>query len=124
MSKAEESPGETREYAGIARISGRFVRNGREEVVKEADEVVDPALLRGPVATVTRGYGLTLNLGNYESARFDVSLTMPCLPQDMDLCDEWCAAWVEKRVQAEVTQVRGSKESKEPKKKSGGAGVL
>jgi hypothetical protein len=100
------------EYAGIARISGRFVRSGKEEVVAETEEIIDPAVFTSAPAIVTRGYGLTLNLGNYESARFDVSLSMPCYPEDVDACDKWCAAWTEQRVQAEVSAVRGSKGGK------------
>ena len=58
---------------------------------------------------VTRGYGLTLNLGNYESARFDVTITMPCYPEDVEACDEWCRAWAEERTKQEMASVRGSK---------------
>lgn len=96
------------EYAGIARVSGRFVRSGKEEVITETEEIIEPAVFTGPVATVTRGYGLTLNLGNYESARFDVSITMPCYPEDVEHCDKWCAAWTQERAEKEIADVRGS----------------
>lgn len=105
MSTTERKPGE---YAGIARISGRFVRSGQEEVIAETEEIIEPAVFKTTPAIVTRGYGLTLNLGNYESARFDVSISMPCYPEDVDACDKWCAAWTEERCQAEVSAVRGS----------------
>jgi len=59
------------------------------------------------VAKVRRGYGLTLNLGNYESARCDVSIEVPCVLQDVGAADEWARAWVEKRVVQEVENVRG-----------------
>mgnify|MGYP003418022670 FL=1 len=97
------------EYGGVARIGARFVRSGKEEVIKETEEVIEPAVFKTAPAMVTRGYGLTLNLGNYESARFDVTIVMPCYPEDVDACDEWCRAWVEKRTVDEVASVRGSK---------------
>lgn len=103
------------EYAGVARIGVRFVRNGRDEDVRETEELVAVGKFDGPPAIVHRGYGLTLNLGNYESARFDVSISMPCYPEDVDACDAWAAAWAEQRVEKEVNSVRGSKKTKESK---------
>ena len=52
---------------------------------------------------------------------FDVSITMPCVPEDVDACDKWCAQWAEDRVQEEVSSVRGSKagDKKKPKASSG-----
>jgi len=110
---SNDKPGE---YAGVARIGVRFVRNGRDEDVRETEERVAVGVFDGPPAIVHRGYGLTLNLGNYESARFDVSISMPCVPEDVDACDAWCAAWTEQRVEAEVNSVRGSKRGRDGEK--------
>jgi len=107
------------EFAGIARVGARFVRSGKEEIITEVEEVIGIAKFESTPAMVTRGYGLTLNLGNYESARFDVSITMPCYPEDVDACDKWAAAWAEERVQQEMSSVRGGK--KKEKEKPAGA---
>lgn len=108
------------EYGGVARIGARFFRGATEdtESARETEEAFAPAMFTSQPAKVTRGYGLTLNLGNYESARFDVVIEMPCYPEDVDLCDEWCKAWAEKRAVHEASQVRGGKTASE-KKKSG-----
>lgn len=49
-----------------------------------------------PMANVGVKVGMTKNLGNYESLRVDVSLYMPCDPDDQsmhdtfDLVQNWC----------------------------------
>lgn len=100
---------EPSEYAGVARIGVRFVRRGVDQDVRDIEEVVAVAKFEDRPATVYRGYGLTLNLGNYESARFEVSISMPCVPEDVDACDAWCRAWCEARAEKEIESVRGKK---------------
>jgi len=59
-------------------------------------------------AKVTAGYGMTLNLGNYESARVDVGVTLPCYVEEIDeaykeavrLADEW--------IDAQVSKIKGT----------------
>lgn len=96
------------EEAAVAFIDGRFLHKGKEYKATASDEVVMVHDFKGPVARVRRGYGLTMNLGNYESARFDVTLELPCYPEDVDAADEFAKAWVEQRCEAEVAEVRGS----------------
>lgn len=94
------------EEAAVAFIDGRFVHKGEEYDARAKEEVVLVHDFKGPVARVRRGYGLTMNLGNYESARFDVILELPCYPEDIDAADEFAKQWVEKRCEAEVAEVR------------------
>jgi hypothetical protein len=53
--------------------------------------------------------GGTINLGNYESARFMVSIRVPCYREDVDAAFQTAKAWVEKRAEAEVNEIRGSR---------------
>ena len=94
------------EEAAIAFIDGRYLRKGKEYKSDASEEVVSVHNFDGPVARVKRGYGLTMNLGTYESARFDVTLELPCHVEDVDAADEFAKAWVEKRCEAEVAEVR------------------
>lgn len=96
------------EEAAIAFIDGRFLHKGKEYDSKSSEEVVHVHDFKGPVARVRRGYGLTMNLGNYESARFDVVLELPCVVEDIDTADEFARQWVEERCEAEVAEVRGN----------------
>jgi len=98
-----------KERAVIAFVNGRFLHRGDAYRETASEEVVAVHKFDGPVAMVRRGYGLTLNLGNYESARLDVSVEVPCHVEDVDAADEWARAWVEERVKAEVSDVRESK---------------
>lgn len=95
------------EEAAVAFIDGRFLHRGKEYEATAKEETVLVHNFEGPVARVRRGYGLTLNLGNYESARFDVVLELPCHVEDIDAADEYARRWVEKRCEAEVAEVRG-----------------
>lgn len=60
-------------------------------------------------AIITRGYGLTLNLGNYESARVDVGIRLPAYREEAEEADEFAKKWCEDRIKAEVDEVRGGK---------------
>jgi len=104
------------EEATVARIDNRYVyRKGTGREV-HSDEVVAVAVFDGPVARVRRGYGLTLNIGDYESARVDVSIEVPCYPEDVEAADDWASNFVEKRIEDEVAGVReyASNKKKDP----------
>lgn len=94
-------------HAIIAMIENRFVYKKETQRETSSEEVVAIVQFAGPVAKVRRGYGLTLNLSNYESARVDVSVEVPCYLADVDVADEWARYWVERRMVQEVENVRG-----------------
>lgn len=102
------------EEVAIAFVDGRFLHRGKEYRATAKEEIVHVHKYEGPVARIKRGYGLTMNLGNYESARFDVTLELPCHVEDVDAADEFARAWVEKRCEAEVAEVRGGNGGKKP----------
>ena len=52
-------------------------------------------------ASISVKAGITINLGNYESARVDVMLTMPCYPEEVDQVYEDTKDWVDSRVDHE-----------------------
>lgn len=53
--------------------------------------------------------GLTLNLGNFESARIDVRLSEPCYVEEKDDAYNASKSWVEARLMSEVRDVRKNK---------------
>lgn len=57
-------------------------------------------------AMVNVGFGLTLNLGNFESARIDVGIEIPCYPSEAEEAYNYAHDWVEKKINAEVARVR------------------
>jgi hypothetical protein len=84
----------------IITTDNRYMRGSK--VVPENSsldvELVDVKRFEGPVARVIRRGGLTLNLGDYESARVDVTIELPCYVQDIDAADELAEEWIGKRM--------------------------
>jgi hypothetical protein len=108
-----ETDVEGEDHAIVAMIDNRFVFKSETQRETSSEEVVGILKFKGPVAKVRRGYGLTLNLSNYESARLDVGVEVPCYLQDVDAADEWARVWVEERVVKEVENVRGEGSTKD-----------
>jgi len=101
----------TSEKAIVAFVRGRFIKKGPEGD-EETEFGEDPITLDvhrfdTTPAIVRRGYGLTLNLGKFESARIDVGIEVPCYAEDAETADEFAVRWVESRIQQEVDAIRG-----------------
>ena len=58
------------------------------------------------VATVSASYGLTINLGNYQSARCDAGVTLPTYVEE--LSEAFTKAWelAEAKVQEQVAAIK------------------
>jgi len=62
-------------------------------------------------ATVSVEYGLTMNLGNFESARIAVHLTVPAYREEVDGAYDYARKFVESRVATEVAEIRQSRKA-------------
>ena len=51
--------------------------------------------------------GRTLNLGNYESARIGVTITVPCDPNSLGEAYDWASEWVSERINDAVNDAKG-----------------
>lgn len=51
----------------------------------------------------------TLNLGNYESARMGVSLTVPCDKTTLNDAYDWATSWVSTRIEQAVKDAKEGK---------------
>ena len=49
-----------------------------------------------------------MNLRNYQSARVDVWISLPCSPKDVDATYRKCEDWANDRLQAEASKVKAS----------------
>ena len=56
--------------------------------------------------SITVAGGRTLNLGNYESARIDVAITVPCDPEVLQGAYDWASDWVSSKITEAVSQVK------------------
>jgi len=60
-------------------------------------------------AMVSVDYALTMNLGNYESARISVSVTVPCYKEEVDEAYEFAQAWAEQRLEKERNMINSNR---------------
>lgn len=72
--------------------------------------IAQPELTTGANATINVSSGITLNLGNYESLRIDVGITLPCKPTKKDVEDTYarCIEWVEEKLAQQTAEVKNS----------------
>lgn len=57
-------------------------------------------------AQVQVGMGVTLNLGNYESARIDVRLSVPVYREEINEAYDFVKQYVTKRLEQEVSETK------------------
>lgn len=57
-------------------------------------------------AKVSVEMGMTINLGNYESARVSVVLAVPCYLEEVDRTFAWAKKWVEEKTLEEADEAR------------------
>lgn len=74
-------------------------KKGESEKVAQIP-VGDAVLIDKPMANVGMKVGKTFNLGNYESLRVDISLYLPCEPDDQSVSDTFdlVNTWVDKKM--------------------------
>jgi hypothetical protein len=65
---------------------------GEEDIIAVHEFATEPA-------KVTVEYGLTMNLGDYNSAKLTVSVTVPCYKEEIDDAYEFAQAWAEQRLE-------------------------
>lgn len=90
------------------------VTNTYSKSGKPAGENVDEGTImvrrfETDVAVVGVDYGMTMNLGNYESVKVNVALQMPCYVEEIDGAHEFAAKWVEDRVGKEINLIRSKR---------------
>ena len=60
-----------------------------------------------PPTQVEVKLGLTINLGNFESARVDVGIRIPCTAEEIRPVFDEAKAWCTKQIGGEVKKIRG-----------------
>lgn len=75
------------------------------ELIEVQDFWVQPA-------EVSYGKGFTLSLGNYEMARIDVKITVPCYREEVDGAYEFAKRRVNERLREEIDEARNVAKNK------------
>jgi hypothetical protein len=89
-------------------VISHFTKDGsRVDPDSELIETLEVFDFAVPPGYVEANYGLTLNLGNYESARCDVTIKVPCYVEEMDRALKFASSKAEKVIQDEVVKIKG-----------------
>ena len=67
----------------------------------ESEDVIAVHKFETEPASVTVDYALTINLGNFESAKIGVSVSVPCYAEELGQAYEFAQAWAEERLTRE-----------------------
>ena len=96
-------------YEWVVKTVERLLPDKTRELVSEdaSDRIIRVGLFKTEPARVVVQKGLTVNLGNFESARFTVGFEAPCYIEEVTEIEKALNDLVEKRIQQEVLDVRG-----------------
>lgn len=91
--------------AGLSSRSGKwFVERtipGLDEKERRKEGKIEVRPFVSAPASVSVSYGMTVNMGNFESARVDIFASLPCYPEEMGKAQEWVSKFVGEKVEAE-----------------------
>lgn len=88
-------------------VTRQFAKAGKDvgESTSKEEEIAVSRFVTEP-ARVHVEMGMTVNLGNYESCRISVAITVPCYYEEHEAAYEYARSWVEKRTLVEVQEAR------------------
>lgn len=83
---------------------------------KDEESEVHATMVETPIfeegtqpASISVKNGMTINLGNYESARIDVMVTLPCYREEIPQAIEVAKSIVENAIRPEIAEVKGGR---------------
>jgi len=87
----------------LSRLKGGLWVTVDDEI--EREETIEITPFESEAACVALDAGMTVNMGNYQSARVGVMIAMPCYPEEVEAVYGTVKATVEKIVQEEVDEL-------------------
>lgn len=110
-SKANAGAEEKAGKVWVSRTVSRRNKDGSTTILEDtgAENMLEVKQFRADPAYVRVGLGVTINLGNFESARCDVGLTLPCYVEEIQ--DAYVTAWnlAEIEIQKQTAEVKGGR---------------
>lgn len=95
---------ETRQVEAVATVTKS---GSKTPETQEQERIPSEKFTEAPAYVMVKA-GATVNLGNYESARVDVSLSYPCRTEEVDATFDKVKKWVDKRVGEEYAEMKGN----------------
>jgi len=87
-------------------VERNFYRNKVETDSSQDEELVSVQKFVTVPAEVEVGYALTMNLGDFESAKLSITLRVPCYVEEKDEAFVFAQKWVEDRITKERDLIR------------------
>lgn len=81
---------------------------GKDAGVTEEEKTLDVHQFVTTPAEVSFEVGVTMNLGNYESARITVGLRVPCYKEELSDAYVYARTWAEKIIAEEKAALKSS----------------
>ena len=86
MSKSQQSPTQqSNQVAGKVWVRTQFGHDKSDIIESDRDLEVNVYPANVPIGKVKASCGLTLNIGNYESARVDAGVELPCAVEEVSM---------------------------------------
>lgn len=94
---------------GTVSVSLKQAKSQEEHVIKDEQHTLNKGVIapKDQMCMVMAGGSHTVNLGNYESAKVSVSVTIPCVKDDLDATYEFATNWVSEKIGEAVQQAKG-----------------
>jgi len=101
--------GKTDGYEWVVKTTERLLPDRTKELLSEKAEekVIRIGVFKTEPARVVAQKGLTINLGNFESARVTVGFEIPCYVEEVKEIESVTNGLIEDRLQREVLDIRG-----------------
>lgn len=90
----------------VATVTKETKVKGEMMVDKSETQTLNPGVFGNGMQIAVEG-GRTLNLGNYESARVGVTITVPCNEETLNAAYEYATEWVSGKIEEAVKQAKG-----------------
>jgi hypothetical protein len=101
--------------SAITVITTRHFKGQSEET--ESENILVNKFVTTP-ASVSVNLGTTINLGDFQSARVGVTVTVPCYVEELEGAYEFAKEFAEAKIEQEVAEVQGEEGDSDP---AGGA---
>lgn len=104
---AEEKQTFTQKPQEVNAVAGRIlvqktVGRKKNATATDAEETIEADIFHAPHAMVSCGMGVTVNMGNYESCKVDVHVSIPCYPAEVAQAYNKVRGWCEQVVRREI----------------------
>lgn len=86
----------------------RHFENSHEKADESESNILTVHTFEVEPAQVTMQVGLTLNLGNYESATIKRGLTIPCYREEIPVVERRMSEWLMTRIRNDRKRIKGS----------------